>query len=410
MIARNCDNSAQVSYSGAVLIALIVIALFLLSACEDDPGAPPDPGAVSRMATSVANAPEEEDDENAGFQTLGDFEFSTDPLPEAERIYFSVEGDIWQLSEQGDPEQVTDDLSIASYSFSAIGDSLGVLSLDLNGDRETVAISILDEDGDIGLDMTDDDATELRSSESLAMSPRGDAVVVTHQDGAMTLITDDGEMRSLLHASIQYRPGRVAWSADGQFLTYLDPWLPNEASSLYVHVPARDIRQEIVQPDSEGYGVVRARWIPGTPYIVMIKDSDSTISHGGDLFLVDIETGRQELLKSSGSIAPVAGIVDVVPSPDGEWLAVTGFVPGDEYPGFAGLWLINLQSGLEEEIEFDNGGAVTDVWWLGDDLVVRSIDQPETSLPGTYTGREQFRLLEIDPTDGSVEERYSSND
>ena len=410
MITRNCDNSAQRRLPGLAFLALLGVILMTLGACDDDPGAPPDPGAVSQMATAVAGSDEQADGPDAGFQALGDFEFTTDPLPDSERIYFSVGGDLWRLPDQGAPDQVTEDLSIASYSFNATGDVLAVLSLNRNDDREVVEVAILDPDGDPRLEISSEDSRALRSSESVAMTPPGDAVAVTGQDGAISLISLDGEIQPLLQASLQHRPGRLAWSSDGQFLSYLDPWMPDESSSLYVHVPARDIRQEIVQPGSDGHGVIRARWIPGTPYIVMIKDSGSTISHGGDLFLVDVETGRQELLKSSGSIAPVAGVVDIVPSPDGEWLAATGFVPGDDYPGFAGLWLINLQSGLEEEIELDNGETITDLWWLGDELIVRAIDQPQTSLPGTYTGRETFRLLEIDPQDGSVEERYASDD
>ena len=397
MITRNCDNRAQVTYSGGVVLALLGLVLFVLNACEDDPGAPPEPGAVSQMATAVADSNGDADDPDGGFQALGDFEFATDPLPEAGQIYFSVGSDLWKLPEQGEPARVTGDLSIASYSFNAIGDALAVLSLDRDDDRELAEVSILDEDGDAQFELSSEDSEHLRAIESVALNPTGDALALTQQDGAMSLIMLDGEVSPLLHASIQHRPGRLSWSSDGQFLAYLDPWMPDEASSLYVHVPARDIRQQIVQPGSDGHGVIRARWIPGTPYIVMIKDSGSTISHGGDLFLVDVETGRQELLKSSGSIAPVAGLVDIVPSPDGEWLAVTGFVPGDEHPGFAGLWLINLQSGLEEEIDVENGATITDLWWLGDDLVVRAIERPETSLPGTYTGREPFRLLEILP-------------
>jgi hypothetical protein len=31
-------------------------------------------------------------------------------------------------------------------------------------------------------------------------------------------------------------------------------------------------------------------------------------------------------------------------------------------------------------------------------------------LPGTYTGREPFRLLEIDPESGDIDERYAVDD
>ena len=410
----NCDNPAQGWVGGAWLLPAMLAAVVLLSGCEDDPGAPP-PGAFDQMATAAASDPEELDDEPVGFTGLGDFEFSDSPLPAAERIYFAYGNDLWQISPDSAPSTVAEDLTVAGYSSSASGDRLAVLNLDRDDDgEELIDLTVFTPEGQVlfGLDGVDDDVdtTEMMLLESVAMNPDGDAMAVTHRNGAMTLLTLDGSARQLMQPSIDHRPGRLTWSSDGQFLAYLDPWMPNESSSLYVHVPARDIRQALVHPTSDGQGVVRARWIPGTPFIVMVKSSGSTISHGGDLFLVDAETGRQELLMSSGAIAPVAGIVDIAPSPDGQWLAATGFVPGDEYPGFAGLWMTNLRSGLQSEIAIESGQFVTDLWWLGDALLVRTIADPQTSLPGTYTGRESFRLLEVDPESGQVTERYVSGE
>jgi WD40 repeat protein len=410
-----CDRYAQVSWwwlRRIITGALLLTGALALSGCEDDPGAPPRPGAVSQMATAVADPPD--DEASAEFEGLGDFEFPSAPLPPADYMYFSYGRDVWQLSVSGEPEQVTDDLAVHGFSSNAQGDRLAVLSSGNEGPgNDEISVTVIDAQGSEVFELSDlvEDgiATTLQSIDSVSMSPSGDRFATTQTDGGMSLITLDGELQSLLQPSIDHRPWRLAWSSDGQFLAYLDPWMTGSPSSLVVHVPARDIRQPLVRPGSDDHGVIRARWVPGTPYIVMVRESGSTIPGGGDLFLVDAETGRQELIMSSGAIAPVAGVVDIASSPDGTWLAATGYVPGEDHPGFAGLWLINFNSGLQSEIEINSGEHVTDLWWLGEALIVRTISEPQTSLPGTYTGRESFRLLEIDPESGDVSERYASD-
>jgi hypothetical protein len=408
-----CDNSARFMHLAMLLLAGIL--LVPLTACEEDQRAVP-PGAVRDVSTPVANDSEGASNEDAAFTGLVAGEFSAQILPQAERAYFAIGGDLWQLPQTGQPQSVAENLTIASYSASATGDELALLSIDREDDtaEEQTRLTLLDPDGESLFELEDlepdVDLEQMSPIESIALSPSGDELAMTHRNGAMTLATVDRGVRQLLPPSLDARPGRISWSADGAFITFLDPWMPDEPSALYVIVPEEDSVQRLVAPTPDGRGVVRAKWIPGTPYIVMIKSSDSTIRHGGDLFLIDAETGRQELLMSSGEIAPVAGVVDVAPSPDGTWLAATGFVPGDEYPGFAGLWVINLQSGLRMEIELEDRASVTDLWWLGEDLLIRTIDEPRTSLPGTYTGREDFRLLEIDPDTGRSTQRYAEEE
>jgi hypothetical protein len=409
-----CDIRAHLAGRlGIRTVPLLVLLCLILSACLDDPGAPP-PGAFTSQPTATPD-PMTASEHTGEFGGLGDFEFSTDPLPAAEQIYFSFGTDIWRLNTNGDPEPVVRDLQIAGFSTSARGDYIAVMHLDRDDDDdETIDVSVFDEDGGAVFTLdavaSEYDVRAIGDIEAVAISPSGASLALTFQNGAMSLVTLDGEVRQLLQPSNDMRPGRLAWSSDGQFLTYLDPWMPNQPSGLFVLVPARDLREPLADAGEDQQGILRARWVPGTPYVVFVKSSGSTIAHGGDMFMVNAETGRQELLMSAGEIAPVSGVVDIAPSHDGEWLASTGFVPGDDHPAFAGLWLTNLQSGLRTEIDLDSDALVTDLWWLGDRLVVRSIDEPQTSLPGTYTGRESFQLLEIDPESGAVNELFADSD
>jgi hypothetical protein len=411
MSHRAFDNLAHRWRMAGLLLAILGVAM-LLGGCEEEPGAVP-PASVERVGTFVAD-PNEHDDadqqEALGISDIGDFDISDTTLPSARYVYFMHGSELWQIGQTGQPQEFVGDLLIGGVDASARGDLVAVLHFERDDDGEEVGVvSIMGDDGNETIDLASladrFDIGRLSPIQTISMRPDGEALALTHQNGAMTLVKLEGNVQELLPSSIEHQPGRITWSTDGQFLAYLDPWMPDEPSSLFVTVPGRDIRLALMGGSDHG-GIVRARWIPGTMFIAVVRSTGSTIAHGGDLFLVDADTGRRELLMSSGSIAPVAGIADIEPSPDGNWLAATGFVPGDEHPAFAGLWLIDLESGVSHEIDLEHDGNVTDLWWLGDNLLIRAIETPQTSLPGTYTGRESFRLLEIDPSDRSITQRY----
>jgi hypothetical protein len=416
MIWRMFDNKAQCLWALGTALVLLSSGL-ILSGCEEEPGAVP-PASVERVATFVAD-PDEQDDPDqdgiSGIEDVGDFDFSEVTLPNARFVFFMHGDELWRIGQNSEPEVLLDDLMIGGFSASSRGDRVAILHFERDdAGAEHGLVSIVDSRGEAVIDATEAseafDLSQLSPIQTLAMRPDGEALALTHQNGAMTLVELDGSAHELLPASIEHQPGRISWSSDGQFLAYLDPWMPDEPSSLYVTIPGRDIRLSLMDASTDEDGIVRARWIPGTTFVVAVRSTGSTIAHGGDLFLIDAETGRRELLMSSGTIAPVAGLADIEPSPDGQWLAATGFVPGENYPAFAGLWLIDLESGHRIEIELEGTGSVTDLWWLGEDLLIRMIDTPQTSLPGTYTGREPFRLVEIDPSTGSTTERYPVTD
>lgn len=393
--------------------ALVILA-GIAAACDDSVERAVSPDSVRRLVTTVSdeNAEATDADETAGFIEQPVLE---QVLPPAERVYFTQGGDVWRAPVDGEPLPVTRDEPVIDFSASANGNRVAILRIerDAGGGAERAMPSIRLPDGETLIDLTalraDFDIDQLSPIESLAMAPVGDQLAMTHRDGSVSLVTIAGDVEQVLEPG-DGRPGRLDWSSDGRFLAYLDPWLPNEPSALYLLIPERGIRQVLVQPSQGGYGVVQASWIPGTSKIVYIKASESTIPNGGDVFVVDATTGERQLLLSSSEIAPVAGAVDLAVSPDGETVGITGFAPGNEYPTFSGIWLFTLPGGDHYELTVDFDGVVTDLWWLGERLMFRSIDEPRTALPGTYTGQEAFTLYTYDPRTGGLEERYTAGD
>lgn len=398
--------------SGSVLV-LAVLALVLAS-CDEPPQRAVPPGAVRDTVTATPTVAPSVDPAASG--TLIERPVLERELPPAEQIFFTQGGDVWRAPVDDEPEPVTEGESVADFSASAIGDRVAILSVerDVLTGAERAQPSIRLADGGTVFELADDenaiDLEDLSPIESIALTPSGDALAMTHQNGAVSLVTLAGNVEQLLDPGEGQQPGELSWSSDGRFLTYLDPWMPNEPSALYLLMPEQGTHQLLAEPGGEGYGVTQASWVPGTSQIIYVKASGSTIPHGGDVFLFDATSGEQRLLLSSSAIAPVGGAVDLAVSPDGRTAALTGFAPGDEYPSFVGMWLLDLPGGEWEELELQPEGVVSDLWWLGDDLLLRTIDEPRTRLPGTYTGQETFSLLSYDPESGELDERYTYDD
>lgn len=396
------------------IAVLVTTMAFVLAACDEEEHRAVAPGSVSNLATATSSDDGQDLTEEPG-SLIDPLEngVSGIELPRAHRVYFTYGGDIWQAPIDSDPSPVITERSVAGFSPSATGHRLAVLGLERNDDDEDRSVlSLVLPSGSPILDLSEFEQAErlegMSPVESIALTPAGTSLAMTHRNGALTVASLDGQVQQFIHPEERRRPGNLQWSSDGQILAFLDPWLPNEPSGLYVLVPETAVRQVLIGVSEKGHGVEAAKWVPGTSYLVYTKSSGSTIPHGGDVFVVNALTGERELLLSSNEIAPVAGAVDLAVSPDGETVALTAFVPGDEHPEFAGLWTVNLSTGDRERVPVDRGYTVTDIWWLGENLLYRTVDEPRTRLPGAYTGLEEFQLVEYDPDTGVKRERLLS--
>jgi hypothetical protein len=393
-----------------VSMALSILAVAVLaSGCEEDQRAIP-PGVVRQSPTAI---PDQEVSDSQGMGGIRDDDATGMTLPNALWVYFTHGGDVWRLPINGDPEPVIQTQSVVAVSPSALGDRLAAITVQPGdeSDEERTVFSILDPDGSVALEIENVqehlDEFDLDWIEDLALAPAGDVLALSHSSGAISVITMTGEIQVVIAPESGPQPGTLQWSADGNFLAYLDPWMPNQPSSLYVAVPESGVRQVMAHAARNQYGVISAAWVPGTTYLAYVASSGSTIPHGGDLFLVDILDGERTLLLSSGSFAPVAGLVDIAVSPHGRQLAATIYVPGDQRPAFHSLYLIDTITGEREIVPVERNHAVTDLWWLGGKLVYRAIDEPRTARPGLYTGLEAYILVEYDPETGETRQRHA---
>jgi hypothetical protein len=117
---------------------------------------------------------------------------------------------------------------------------------------------------------------------------------------------------------------------------------------------------------------------------------------GIDLWRVDASGQNRALVASAGTVAPVARIANLSPSPDGRSAAYTVLVPGSGGPAVDSVWVRSLASGIGFRIAMPSVASVDDIWWTEQGLVVSVVTKP------TARGRPPTQALLLANRDGSI--------
>lgn len=333
------------------------------------------------------------------------------PLPSPQRIYFTHGGDLWQLPLDNLAAPVISGSNLLAFAPSPDGERVAVALQENTGEpgQRAEEFAIVNADSTVALQLsTPDDAfSDPEGVQAIAWSPNGEALALAAQDGALAIVGTDGSVQLLLPPHAESAPGALQWSPDGQTLSYLDPLRPGEATALST-VSVVDGERRLLVEGSEQAAVHAAVWLPGRHQIAYVLGSPSRVENGGDLFAISPDEGTPMLLVSAGNFAPVAGVVAVAASQSGRYLAFTVFVPGPERPDFQSLWVMELSTREMTEVPVARGQSVTDLWWAGEQLIYRQIDESQVVVPAAYTGTEPFALVQYDPATGASDERYRS--
>ncbi len=148
---------------------------------------------------------------------------------------------------------------------------------------------------------------------------------------------------------------------------------------------------------AQGRLVVDFAWLPdGVSLLFTEGGVPGSAITGIDLWRVDANGENRALVASAGTVAPVARIANLSPSPDGRSVAYAVLVPGSAGPAVDSVWVRSLASGVGFRIPLPSVASVEDIWWTDEGLVVSVVTR------GTAQGRPPTQALLQVKRDGSM--------
>jgi hypothetical protein len=332
-------------------------------------------------------------------------------FPAPERIYFEVGTDLWQYPPGGPATQVTRDLRIGPYAPSPDGQRVAIVAYSTRGTEQLAEVRIIGPSGVANQTISEPVSTP-PAIVDLAWSWDGAAIAAAYDDGTIEIVPVPGNTG----ATGPFASELPDEPAAGRIVTDLT-WAPTGAGLAYIAYQGRGPRSLLIAPrDGTAFPVVdgdgaqsrsvRAfAWLPGRGRIAYVDDVSTSASAPGSIFTIAPDRSARELLLSSGRFAPVAGIVDLSASPDGQKLALSVFTPdAGGRLSFHSLWLLTIDTGELARVPVGIAYRVTDLWWLSTGLVWRGVERsaPTTGDGSTYTGSEPFVLGLFDPATGQT--------
>lgn len=200
-------------------------------------------------------------------------------------------------------------------------------------------------------------------AEAIDWSPQGDRLLVSLGGGAIVILPVAGGAATTL--DVDHDGERVIapeWSPTGQSIAFIavDPAGDRTLSLLDV---ADGTVSEVVR-SREGRIVVEFAWMPdGISLLFTEGGKPGAATTGVDLWRVHADGEARELVASAGTVAPVARITDVRPSPDGRSVAYAVLVPGASGPQIDSIWVRDLASRLGFKVTVPSVDEVDTIWW-----------------------------------------------
>lgn len=291
------------------------------------------------------------------------------------RLYLTTSDVIWTISSVGEAKviyQSPPEERIVAIDAAPGGDRVAaVLSRDLEGTATDVAIidpsgQIVTRHNDLGAALaTPSPDGGSPAAAAIDWSPQADRALVSFVNGAILDIPigSDG-VRTLLPPSGS--AGSVVsprWSPTGESVAYVAADSDGLARTLRVLDVNDGAVRDVVTPP-KGRFVVDYAWMPDGVSLLFTEGGElGGAVTGIDLWRIDADGENRELIVSAGTVAPVARITNVEPSPDGRRVAYSVLVPGDSDPRVDSVWVRDLGSRLGFRIQVPSVAAIDDITW-----------------------------------------------
>ena len=323
-------------------------------------------------------------------------------------VYVVAGNNLWLVPNDGEAVplfEAPDGSTILAIDPSPDRQAVAILLEGDSGGRRTSQIVIVDATGsvvdrvDAPVGVTATPIAKRRGSEpAIDWSPQGDRVLAQLATGEVIEILTDGSDEPVL-LDFDGAAGTVigpAWSPTGKSIAFISESEDGDTRSLRLLDISSGEITTVVTPLT-GHLVVDFAWLPdGVSLLFTEGGAPGSANTGIDLWRVAASGKNRALVVSAGTVAPVARVTNLSPSPDGRSVAYAVLVPGSGGPAVDSVWIRSLESGIGFRIALPSVASVQDIWWTEEGLVVSVVTKP------TAQGRPPTQALLQAKRDGSI--------
>jgi hypothetical protein len=203
-------------------------------------------------------------------------------------------------------------------------------------------------------------------------SPQGDRVLVAFRDGSMfdVPLADGSEPTELTIDAAGDEILQPAWSPTGEAIAFIAANQESRKRSLDLYdIGTKRIRT--IVDSVNGRFVVEFVWMPDGVSLLFTEGGELEGAVSGiDLWRIGANGEDRQLVVSAGTVAPVARIATMRPSPDGRSVAYAVLVPGANGPIIDSVWIHDMVTGVGYRIPLPSVTTVEDLWWTDQGLVI----------------------------------------
>jgi hypothetical protein len=325
------------------------------------------------------------------------------------RLFVAANDAVWAVTSGGDASRIftaPEESRIVAIDAAPGGQRVAVLLTTAIAVGERTDVAIVDSEGEVvsrieGLGAglaTPTPGGSTAMAATVDWSPQADRALVSFRNGATVEfpIGDDGVRTLIPPAGQSDSVIDPTWSPTGESVAFIAASDDAGTRTLNVLNVSEGTVDEVVAP-SDGRFVVDYAWMPNGVSLLFTEGGDLAGAVTGiDLWRVDANGQNRELVVSAGTVAPVARISTVRPSPDGRSVAYSVLVPGEAAPRVDSVWIRDLESRLGFRIQAPAVTSIDDIMWTDRGLAI------EVTTSRASSGRPPTRALLQVNRDGAV--------
>jgi dipeptidyl aminopeptidase/acylaminoacyl peptidase len=296
------------------------------------------------------------------------------------RVYVALDDGVWAIDGEGEATRVLTapaNARVAAISPAPNAERVAVLLVSEDAAFRSEVV-VLDAGGAF-VNRIEGFATEVATPTAGAIddagtidwSPQGDKILVALHEGVVFSAEVDGEDASP-ELILNRAAGEVlqpSWSPTGESIAFIQTTGTERERSLQT-LDVINGTESTVIPASDQRLIVEYAWMPDGRALLFAEGSQAGGAVTGiDLWRVDVTGENRELVASAGTVAPVARIANIRPSPDGRAVAYSVLVPGEHGPRPDSVWVRDLTSRVGFRLDLPAVAAVGKIDWTDKGLL-----------------------------------------